>query len=150
MNDEKAKVSTKPISPVNAQGIEENRSILIGGITGEENLGFGFVDFLLGDSAKFGEGGENCIAVVPVSSSKQSEVIRKEQVRIFQATNGNGDWGPTFASYLIVNVSSQSFHTDYEPIGRYRAPLSDISYSNEGKGGAAPIDKDGNGASRYT
>lgn len=87
------------------------------GIAGEQGSELGFVNFLPRGSTEIEEGREDCITVGPVISSNQREVIRKEQVREFWPTSGNGDRGPIFTGHLTVNVSRQPFQANDEQVG---------------------------------
>lgn len=61
-------------------------------------------------------------AVFPISFSKESEVICKENVRDFEAFSTYGYGDPVENIHLIVNSPRQEFHTHDEKVRREGGP----------------------------
>lgn len=140
----KAQVFSKDTTSLDIEEVRTVGSILRSTVRGEDHLGLVVVDALSRPEVEVLKGLGDSVAIEGIGSSKEGEVINKEEVRNFGARAGSFDRVPIFPLNLSVNVSRESLHTDDEEIGRHRVSLPNTS--RRFKGGSFPsIDNDGDG-----
>lgn len=92
---------------------------------------------------------DNFMAISSIISSKKSEIIIKEKVRVFGATGRDTYGGPIFGSNFYFNVPTQSLHAYDEQVMGHRVHLPRASGVVK-VGSSSSIDQDSFRGGRQT